>query len=341
VSEVLDIASALRRSVAGVALTRDESRRVFVEAMSGSADAVALGGLLASMATRGERAEEIAGAVDALRAAMLPFEHQTPDAIDTCGTGGDGTHSFNFSTAAAIVAAAAGCKVIKHGNRALSSSCGSADLLEALGIPLELKPRAAREVLERAGITFLFAPLYHPVLRAAAPVRKALGVRTIFNLLGPLLNPGRVRRQLLGVGERKRVEQLAQVLRELGVERALVVHGAGGADELTLAGDNVVEIVGDLREQRFDAHGLGLQSAPLEALTGGDARFNAKRLGEVFDGAHDALADAVVLNSAAALVVAGRADRAADARDLAREQLDSGAAKRKLSAWVAAARSVA
>lgn len=335
------ISAAVRKSVAGVALTREESRRAFVEAMSGSADPVALGGLLASLATRGESAEEIAGAVDALRAAMLAFEHDAPDAIDTCGTGGDGTHSFNFSTAAAIVAAAAGCKVIKHGNRALSSRCGSADLLEKLGIPLELKPAAARTVLERTGITFLFAPMYHPVLRAAAPVRKSLGVRTIFNLLGPMLNPGRVRRQLLGVGERKRVEELARVLAQLGVERAFVVHGAGGADELTLAGENVVEPVGELRAQRFDAASLGLRAAPVEALIGGDAGFNASLLSDVLAGARTAIADAVVLNAAAALVVAGRADAADDACELAREQLDSGAAKRKLAQWIEAARSAA
>jgi anthranilate phosphoribosyltransferase len=338
VSATVDIAGALKKSVVGIALSRDEARDVFTQALSGSADALQLAGLLASMATRGEAAEEIAGAVDALRQAMTPFEHAADDAIDTCGTGGDGTGSFNLSTAAAIVAAAAGARVIKHGNRALSSRCGSADLLEALGIPLDLSPQAGREVLERVGITFLFAPQYHPALRAAAPVRKALGVRTVFNLLGPLLNPGRVKRQLLGVGERRRVEQLAGVLRELGVQRALVVHGAGAADELTLAGDNFVEAVGSLREQRFDARALDLTSAPLEALAGGDAAYNARLLAGVLDGERGALADAVVLNAAAALVVAGRVELAPQGCELAREQLVSGAAKRKLSAWIAAAR---
>lgn len=339
-SETLDLAGALSRSVAGQPMTRREARDVFATAVGPRAEPLQLAGLLASMATRGESASEIAGAVDALRESMLAFEHDAPDAIDTCGTGGDGSGSFNLSTAAAIVAAAAGCKVIKHGNRAQSSRCGSADLLERAGVPLELSPGAAREVLDRTGITFLFAPLYHPALKVAAPVRRALGVRTLFNLLGPLLNPGRVRRQLLGVGERKRVAQLAGVLTELGHERALVVHGAGGADELTLDGANHCESVGELAAVRFDAAGLQLAPAPLSALAGGDAERNLSLLRAVFDGAPGPLADAVVLNAAAALFVAQRARTPEEARDLAREQLVSGAARAKLAGWIAAAERV-
>src|SRR5262245_16989245 len=177
----MKLSDALQPCLAGAVLTRSESREVFASLLSGAFEPVHLAALLGALAARGESEEEIAGAVDALRAAMVPFEHAAPDAIDTCGTGGDGLGTFNLSTAAAVVAAAAGARVIKHGNRAASSRCGSADLLEALGLPLELAPRAAREVLDEVGITFLFAPAYHPALRHAAPVRRALGVRTMFN----------------------------------------------------------------------------------------------------------------------------------------------------------------
>jgi len=334
----LDLAGALERSVAGARLSREEAREVFTAALGPGLEPAQLGGFLASLATRGEDEGEIAGAALALRAAMRPFEHDEPAAIDTCGTGGDGLGSFNLSTAAAIVAAAAGARVIKHGNRASSSRCGSADLLEAAGIPLELAPAASREVLERTGITFLFAPAYHPALRHAAPVRRALGVRTIFNLLGPLLNPGRVRRQLLGVGEERRVAPIAGVLAELGHERGYVVHGAGGADELTLEEGNIARPIGDAPELAFEARALGLESATARALGGGEARENLRLLGLVLAGERGALFDAVVLNAAAALVVADLAQDAPRACALAREALLSGAALRKWEEWIEAAR---
>ena len=226
---------AFRSLMAGASFSREESREVFASALDADTDPVLFGGFLAALAQRGETAEEIAGAADALRAAVLPFEHDCPDAIDTCGTGGDGLGTFNFSTAGAVVAAACGARVIKHGNRSVSSRCGSADLLEAAGVPLDLEPDAARAVLEEVGITFLFAPRYHPAMRFAGGVRRSLGVRTVFNFLGPLCNPGHVRRQLLGISDGARLDDFARVLTALGHERALVVHGAGGADELTLA----------------------------------------------------------------------------------------------------------
>jgi anthranilate phosphoribosyltransferase len=341
----MNVAEALHASARGARLSREQARSVFGEALAAGADPIQLGALLASMATRGEDVAEIAGAADALQAAMIPFDHPFPEAIDTCGTGGDGLATFNLSTAAAIVAAAAGARVIKHGNRAISSRSGSADLLEAAGLPLELSPRAALSVLEDVGITFLFAPAYHPSLRAASSVRKTLGIRTIFNFLGPLCNPGRVRAQLVGVGDARRGPDLAAVLAALGLDRAFVVHGAGGADELTLAGDNQVWSSGagscPGSADGFHASALGLASAPTSALAGGDAEHNLALLHRVLGGEPGPLFDAVVLNAGAALVVASRAATAREGCELAREALDSGRAKATFSLWITTARAAA
>ncbi|TAH38760.1 MAG: anthranilate phosphoribosyltransferase [Planctomycetota bacterium] len=331
---------AVRRVTTGETLPREQARQVFTEALDGAVEPALLGAFLAALATRGETVDEITGAAQALRAAMLPFPHDRPEAVDTCGTGGDGLGMFNLSTAAAVVAAAAGAVVVKHGNRAASSRCGSADLLEAAGLPLELSAQQARVVLEAHGITFLFAPLYHPALRHAAAVRRALRIRTVFNWLGPLCNPGGVRRQLLGIGAAARVADFARVLAALGCERAYVVHGAGGADELTLDGANAVHAVGSAPPRRFDAAGLGLKTAPAAALCGGDAAANVRLLARVLDGGDGPLRDAVLLNAAAALVAAGVADESADALARARAAVDSGAARRKLESWVACAREV-
>ncbi len=302
-------------------LSRAEARSVFAITLSAGFDAELLAELLRRLAARGETPDEITGGADALREAMIPFEHGFPDAIDTCGTGGDGTATFNLSTAAAIVAAAA----------------GGADLLEAAGIPLDLSADRSRAVLDSVGITFLFAPAHHPALKHAAPVRKALGTRTIFNFLGPLANPGRVKRQLVGVPELRRVAEIAAALEGLGHECAYVVHGAGGADELTLAGENHVAAVGRAPVQRFDAGSLGLSRAPIEALRGGDAEENLRLLRFVLEGEGGALLDAVVLNASAALVVAGIAIDARDGARKAGEAIASGRAKTTMSRWVDAA----
>ncbi len=334
----MNLRDALRQSVRGVALSCDDAEAVFAGALSDRVDPVELGALLASMATRGETADEIAGAARALREAMIPFEHPFAEAIDTCGTGGDGLGLFNLSTAAAIVAASAGARVVKHGNRAASSKCGSADFLEAAGIPLELSGPAARAVLEEVGITFLFAPLHHPALKHASSVRKSLGVRTIFNWLGPLANPGRVRRQLLGVADGSRADSIAHVLGSLGVERAFVVHGAGRADELTLSGANVALPVGGAPIERFDADALGLEPAPNLALEGGDASDNVRLFSQVLDGARCPLADAIALNAAAALCVAGVAASAREGLEFARESIASRRAKSTFERWISTAR---
>jgi anthranilate phosphoribosyltransferase len=337
----MNLAQAVDRVREGGMLARAEARSVFAGTLSAEFDALLLQELLRGLAARGETPEEIAGGADALRASMVEFRHDHPDAIDTCGTGGDGLATFNLSTAAAIAAAAAGARVIKHGNRSQSSRCGSADLLEAAGIPLDLSPERSRAVLDEVGITFLFAPAYHPNLRHAAPVRKALGIRTIFNFLGPLANPGRVRRQLIGVPEERRVEHVAAALSELGHESAYVVHGAGGADELTLAGANVVRAVGSAPRERFDAESLGLAGAPVALLRGGDTRENLRLLRGVLAGECGPLLDAVLLNASAALAVAGVARTAVEGAQRAGEAIASGRARETMSRWVDAARAKA
>jgi len=338
----MNLSQALHKTVHEGPLSRLEAHAVFASALGEGTDHAQLAGFLTALAVRGETADEIAGAADALRAAMVPFEHPFPEAIDTCGTGGDGLSTFNLSTAAALVAAAAGARVVKHGNRAASSRCGSADLLEAVGLPLALSPRAARIVLEEVGITFLFAPAYHPALRRAAPVRRALGVRTVFNLLGPLVNPARPRRQLLGLGDVRRLEVMAEVLESLDVERGLVVHGAGGADELTLAGPNRALPVGARApaECDFDAQALGLAAAPVEALAGGEAAANLRLLERVLNGTRGPLRDAVLVNAAAALLVAEVAATPAEGLARATEAVDSGSASARLKRWVVCARAV-
>ncbi len=331
-------ADALRAVVAGKRLTRDEARQAFSASLLADADGHVLAGLLVALAARGETAEEITGAADALREVAVRFEHSATDAIDTCGTGGDGLGSFNLSTAAALVATAAGARVIKHGNRSLSSRCGSADLLEAAGLPLELSQAEASAVFAEEGIVFLFAPAWHPAMRHAAPVRRALGVRTIFNFLGPLCNPGRVRRQLLGVSDAARVEDFERALAGLGHERAYVVHGGGGADELTLEDGNRACAVGSAPRQTVDASSLGLAPAPTSSLAGGDSARNLALLHRVLAGESGPYLDAVLLNAAAAIVVAGVCERAEEGVARAREAVASGRARAILESWVRTAR---
>ncbi len=328
---------ALRLVLSGQPLSADQTRELVSSLLAGETEPLCFAGLLVALAQRGETREEITGAALAMRSAMVPFEHEFPEAIDTCGTGGSGLDTFNVSTASAIVAAAGGARVIKHGNRSASSRCGSADLLEKLGVPLELSPPAARVVLEEVGITFLFAPTYHPAVRHAGPIRRALGVRTIFNLLGPLCNPGGVTRQLLGVFDPSRVEDLATVLAELGCNRALVVHGGGGADELTLAGQNLVTAVGDLSASGFDPADLSLPIQRVEASSGGDVDENVATLHQLFEGAELPARNLVLLNSAAALVVAGIASDSKEGYERAREAIDSGRAREILHRWVSVA----
>lgn len=333
----MELGHALGHVKSGGTLQRDQAHALVGNLLDREFSSWELVDFLIALAARGETPAEIAGAADALRERMRVFEHDAPNAIDTCGTGGDGLRSFNVSTAAAIVAAAAGAYVVKHGNRSQSSRCGSADLLEAAGIPLELDEARARACLESAHITFLFAPAAHPLLARVAPVRKALGIRTLFNFLGPLCNPGRVRRQLIGVPEARCVAPMADALRELGHERAYVVHGEGGADELVPGASNAVSAVGAVPPWT-DTTSAAFRTASHEDLRGGDAKANLGTLARLLEGARSPVRDAVVLNAGAALVVAGVASTPDEGVARADEALASRAARVTFDRWIAAAR---
>jgi anthranilate phosphoribosyltransferase len=322
------LARLLRREELG----SGEVAELFGRIMDGAVGEPMIAALLTALAAKGETAGEILGAATAMRQRARAVTHGRADAVDTCGTGGDGRGTFNVSTAAAFVAAAGGAPVAKHGNRAISSRSGSADLLAALGVPIEVEPETSGRQLDEIGLAFLFAPLHHPATRAVAPVRQALGVRTLFNLLGPLTNPAGARRQLVGVFAAERVEPLARVLAGLGAEHALVVHGRDGLDEITTTTTTLVAEVrdGEVRSFELDAETLGAPRARLEELAGGTPEENADRLARLLDGEPGPLADLVAANAGAALYVAGRAATLAAGAAAARALLASGAARAKL-----------
>jgi anthranilate phosphoribosyltransferase len=313
----------------------------FGEIMDGKASAVATAGLLVALRTRGETVEEIVAAARALRARADTAPAPDPRAVDTCGTGGDGAGTFNVSTAAAFVVAGAGVPVAKHGNRAASSRAGSADVLEALGVCADLPIARAAEIAREIGIGFLFARRAHPAMRHVAPVRAELGIRTLMNCVGPLVNPCGVRRQLVGVYAPELVTPLAEALAQLGAESALVVHGSDGLDEVTTTGPTFAARVAAGRIERFeiDVRALGVPRARPEQLRGGDAVENAAILRAVLAGDAGAPRDLVLVNAAAALWVAGAAADLAAGLALARASVDSGAARAKLEALVARSRS--
>jgi anthranilate phosphoribosyltransferase len=321
----------LARLAQGERLAESEAEAAFGMIMAGEATPAQIAGLLMAMRVRGETVAEMTGAVRAMRARMTAVEAPA-DAMDIVGTGGDAAGTLNISTAAAFVAAGAGVKVAKHGNRALSSRSGAADALSALGIPVMETPlEALPGVLAEAGMVFMMAPRHHAALRHAAGPRMELGTRTIFNLLGPLANPARVRRQMTGAFAPEWLRPMAETLARLGTERAWLVHGMG-LDELTLAGPSqVIELKGGaLREFQVTPEDAGLPRAPTEALRGGDPAENAAALLALLDGAPGPYRDCVVLNAAAALVVAGRADDIRAAAGLAAAAIDSGAARATL-----------
>ena len=327
----------LPRLIGGERLTREESASAIRSIVRGECDAALVGAFLVLLAQRGETADELAGGAEALRSEAVPFPSPSGPLLDTCGTGGDHRHTFNVSTAVAVVAAAAGARVAKHGNRSVSSRCGSADVLEALGARVELGPRAASRALEATGFCFLFAPRYHPSMKRVAEVRQALGVRTLFNWMGPLANPARASHQLLGIPDASRLEVVARVLRALGVRRALVVHGAGGLDELSLEEGNAALLVEGDREPRpvrIEASELGLTAASPDALRGGDAAENAAIVRAVLGGEKGPRRELVLLNAAAALWIAERCRSMADGVRLAGDAIDCGAAARTLERYI-------
>ena len=321
-----DLKPTLARLAAGEALSADEAEAAFTVIMSGEATPAQIGALLMAMRLRGETVPEITGAVRAMRARMTAIE--APEgAIDVCGTGGDGAGTLNVSSAVTFVVAAAGVPVAKHGNRALSSRTGGADVLTALGVNIDAPMERLPAILREAGAVFLFAPRHHPSMRHAAGPRVELGTRTIFNLLGPLSNPARVRRQLTGVFSPAWTRPMAETLAALGHEAAWLVHGHG-LDELTLAGENQVTALkdGTIRTFSLSPEEAGLTRAPVAAIKGGDAAFNAQALMGLLRGEGGAYRDTVLLNASAALIVAGRAAGARDGVERAARVLDSGAA---------------
>jgi anthranilate phosphoribosyltransferase len=326
----------LARVASGAPLNLAEARDAFEIMMSGDATPAQVGGFLMGLRVRGETVDELTGGALALRERMVKV--QAPDgAIDTCGTGGDASGTFNVSTAAAIVAAACGVPVAKHGNRALSSRAGSADILTALGVNIEADLSLVERAIRGAGIGFMMAPRHHGAMRHVAGARVELGTRTIFNLLGPLANPAGARRQLMGVFALEWVEPIAQVLGQLGAERAWVVHGADGLDELSTTGPSHVAELRDGRVTSFEVtpEQAGVARARRDDLRGGDATTNADALRALLDGVRGPYRDIVVLNSAAALIVAGRVDDLAAGVARAVDAIDSGAAKDVLRALIA------
>ena len=331
------ITAAIAALADGRDLTRDQARAVMDAIMSGEATQAQIGGLLIGLRAKGETVEEITGFAEAMAAHVVPVTPTRAPLVDVVGTGGDGAGTFNISTAAALVAAAAGAAVAKHGNRAASSACGSADVLEQLGIPLEQTPERIAMSIDAYGFGFMFARAHHPAMRHAAPVRQQLGTRTVFNVLGPLANPAGARDGIFGVYDAALARTYAETLAGLGARRAFVVHGDGGLDELSPSGPSLVLEVrnGDIRESELDPRSLGIYPTPPEDLRGGDARANADAVVRVLAGERSGRRDAVVLNAAGAIVAAGLADDLGEGVEVAAAAVDSGAAAATLERLVA------
>ena len=327
----MDFKGLIGKVATGSPLTREESAFAFAQMMTGEATPSQMGALLMALRVRGETVEEITGAVTTMRNKMLRVA-APPDAVDVVGTGGDASGSYNISTCAALIVAGAGVPVAKHGNRALSSRSGAADVLTALGVNIDLTPEQIGLCIREAGIGFMFAPAHHPAMKNVGATRAELGTRTIFNLLGPLSNPAGVRRQMVGVFSRHWTEPLAQVLKILGSHSVWVVHGSDGLDELTTSGSTTVSALEDGVVNTFEIkpEDVGLPRVKPDALRGGDAEANAEALKDVLEGKKTPYRDVALFNAAAALVVAGKAKTLAAGLDLAAQSVDSGEAEGRL-----------
>jgi anthranilate phosphoribosyltransferase len=325
-------------------LSREEARAVMSQVLTGKCTDAQIAALLVALHMKGETVEEIVGFAEAIRAAAAPLglhpNHSVDvsgterDAlVDTCGTGGDASGTFNISTATALVVAGAGVRVAKHGNRSVTSKCGSADVMEALGVNINLPPARLADCLEEVGIAFLFAPAMHSAMKYVQPVRRELRLRTVFNLLGPLTNPSRASAQVVGVYSAALVEKLAEALSMLGLHRALVVHGLDGLDEITITGPTRIAEVreGTVRTYEVTPEEFGMTRGTLDDISGGDAAANAEIIAEILGGEKSPRRNVVLLNAAAGLVAAGRADHLADGLPLASKSIDSGAAAGKLA----------
>jgi len=335
-----DLKSIIGKVATGASLSREEAASAFDAMMSGEATPSQMGGLLMALRVRGETVDEITGAVTAMRSKMLTVDAPV-DAVDIVGTGGDGSGSVNVSTCAAFIVSGTGLPVAKHGNRALSSRSGAADVLASLGVKIDLRPDQVGRCVRECGIGFMFAPAHHPAMKNVGPTRVELATRTIFNLLGPLSNPAGVKRQMVGVFSRQWVQPLAQVLKNLGSESAWVVHGSDGLDEITLTGPTFVSALenGEIRSFEVTPEDAGLSRCEPGALKGGDADANAIALQSVLDGKPSPYRDVALMNAAAALVVAGRAKGLREGVAIGAKSLDSGAAGARLKHLIAVSNS--
>jgi anthranilate phosphoribosyltransferase len=325
----------LGKLAAGVDLTREEAHAAMSAVMAGEASPAQISALIVSLRIKGETVDEMTGLVEAMREVAVTVSIDGP-IVDAVGTGGDRAGTFNISTTAALVAAGAGAIVAKHGNRSASSQAGSADVLEALGVRIDLTPPNMVRVIRETGFGFFFAPLYHPAMRHAAPVRRELGIPTVFNFLGPLANPAGARRLAIGVSDQKMAERMIGVLANLGAEYAFVVHGEDGLDEVTTTGPTFVYrlLNGEVTHAEFTPEDFGVPRSPLSALLGGDATTNARITREILAGAEGPRRDVTLINAAPALVVAGIAQGFVEAVDVARRSIDSGAALGVLDAVI-------
>jgi anthranilate phosphoribosyltransferase len=331
----LDIREAIDVVVSGRSLSMDDASTVMRQMMLGEATPAQLGAFLTALRLKGEATEEIAGMATVMREFSLKVNVEGM-LVDSVGTGGDGQNTFNISTAAAFVAAGAGLKVAKHGNRAASSKCGAADVLEALGVRIDLPPEGVERCINEGGIGFMFAPAFHPSMRHAAPVRREIGIRTVFNILGPLTNPAGAQSQLIGVAFPELGERMAEVMRLLNTRHSLVVHGEGGLDEIALSGKTSVWEVqyGKVTQWVLEAAEYGLDDAPIEAIRGGDREENADTMKRVLRGEPGPIRDVVLLNSAGVLLAADAVAGMPEGIQRAAEVIDSGAAQAKLEALI-------
>ena len=328
------IKEAVQKAVGGVDLTADEARTVMEIIMNGEATDAQIGGFLVAMRLKGETVEEISSFTRVMREKATRIDAGSSDVLDTCGTGGDGSHTFNISTVSAFVAAGAGITVAKHGNRSVSSKCGSADVLRELGINLDIPPEKVSECLQKVGIAFLFAPKLHASMKYAIGPRRELGIRTFFNILGPMTNPAGANRQLLGVYSPELVETMAGVLAELGSVRAFVVHGGDGLDEITTISETTIAEVKDgaVNIRTFNPEDFGISKAKPEDLAGGEADENASIFTSILSGEKGPKRDIVLINSAFAICAGGKANTPNEGMKLAEQSIDSGAAKAKYEA---------
>ena len=336
------IREAIALLVSGHSLSADQAAQVMTEIMNGEVTAAQFGAFVTTLRLKGETADEIAGLAKTMRSKAVRVVTEEP-VVDTCGTGGDNSSTFNISTAAAFVAAGAGVRIAKHGNRAMSSQCGSADVLEALGVQIELNAEQVQKCLEEVGIGFIFAPVFHPAMKYAGAPRREIGIRTVFNILGPLTNPAGAKAQVLGVAERSLAEKLACVLQTLGCQHALVVHGEDGLDEITLTGKTQVC---ELKDNHISSYSVspedfGLSKANLDSLRGGSVDENAALLRGVLAGAPGPHRDVVLMNAAAAILVGGRVGALQDGIGLAASVVDNGHASKKLDQLVEVSQSFA